>query len=224
LDIRTPPVLYYCGDLNLAGRGLIGAVGSRRASDEALDFSRLLGRTVARSDFGIVSGAAAGVDRESMEACLSADGYAVGMTSYGMNRAVVGTLERELIASGRLLLVSAVHPAAGFNVGNAMARNKLIYILSHFTVVVATDSEKGGTWAGATENLKHGWVPVYVWHDSGAPAGNGKLERQGAIPIDESNLNSIETMVRDAEKATKPPRAGLAEGQPSDGQIDLFRS
>ena len=60
------------------------------------------------------------------------------------------------------MLATPYLPHASFNVGMAMARNKLIYALSDFGLVIASDAEKGGTWAGAEEGLKAGWVPVFV--------------------------------------------------------------
>jgi predicted Rossmann fold nucleotide-binding protein DprA/Smf involved in DNA uptake len=64
-----------------------------------------------------------------------------------------------------------------------MARNKLVYALSEVTVVVATDLESGGTWAGATEALKKGNGQVAVWAGDGAGPGNDALIRLGATPL-----------------------------------------
>lgn len=65
----------------------------------------------------------------------------------------------------------------------AMARNKLIYALADFALVVASDAGKGGTWAGAEEALKAGWVPVFVVDRPDAPEGNRLLIKRGAIPF-----------------------------------------
>ena len=53
---------------------------------------------------------------------------------------------------GRIVLVTPYDPKTSFNVGNAMARNKLVYCLSDWAIVIATSYNQGGTWAGATEN------------------------------------------------------------------------
>ena len=44
----------------------------------------------------------------------------------------------------------------------------------------ASDAGTGGTWAGATENLKAGWVPLFVRSDASAPQGNRDLIAEGA--------------------------------------------
>jgi predicted Rossmann fold nucleotide-binding protein DprA/Smf involved in DNA uptake len=80
----------------------------------------------------------------------------------------------------RLALVSPFNPEAGFNVGNAMARNKYIYCLADAGVVVTTAKESGGTWSGAVENLKHSWVPLWAKEDSDPESGNAALAGRGA--------------------------------------------
>lgn len=45
-----------------------------------------------------------------------------------------------------------------------MQRNKLIYALADASLVVSSDLNKGGTWAGAVEQLdKLKFVPVYAF-------------------------------------------------------------
>jgi hypothetical protein len=74
-------------------------------------------------------------------------------------------------------------PSAGFNVGHAMQRNKLIYALADAALVVNSDYEKGGTWAGAVEQLeKLHLVPLYVRTDGEAGKGLEALRRKGASP------------------------------------------
>ena len=64
-------------------------------------------------------------------------------------------------------------------VAAAMERNKYIYALSNGTVVVRSDLEKGGTWAGAVEALKHKWSQVFVWDNENYP-GHKELIKMGA--------------------------------------------
>ena len=72
-----------------------------------------------------------------------------------------------------------------------MGRNKLIYGLSDFAIVVSSDFQTGGTWAGAVEALKAGWCPVFVRDGPDVPKGNRELLRLGAAPLAESELESI---------------------------------
>lgn len=64
-----------------------------------------------------------------------------------------------------------------------MGRNKLIYALADYAVVAASDVEKGGTWAGTTEALKAGWVPVFILEYPDMPEGNRALLKKGGITL-----------------------------------------
>jgi predicted Rossmann fold nucleotide-binding protein DprA/Smf involved in DNA uptake len=90
---------------------------------------------------------------------------------------------RNLLLEGQLVLISPYDPNAGFNVGNAMQRNKLIYALADASLVVSSDINKGGTWTGAIEQLeKLKFVPVYVRSTGEASVGLDALRKKGAIP------------------------------------------
>ena len=90
------------------------------------------------------------------------------------------------IMEGRIVLLSVAKPDAGFNVGMAMMRNKYIYAQSDGTVVVRSDKGKGGTWAGAVENLASDpiWCLPFCWNKE--YEGNQALIEKGCIPIDEN--------------------------------------
>ena len=80
------------------------------------------------------------------------------------------------------MLVSPFYPEAGFNAGNAMGRNRYIYTLADQALVIDSALRSGGTWEGAVEDLKHGWVPLYV-RTPGEGAGNAALVAEGALPF-----------------------------------------
>ncbi len=76
-----------------------------------------------------------------------------------------------------------------------MARNRLIYCLSEAAVVV-TSCESGGTHTGAVENLRVGWVPLFVVAN-GVAAGNRDLLTRGALPIEACKLVETDTVLDD---------------------------
>ncbi len=64
-----------------------------------------------------------------------------------------------------------------------MQRNKLIYALAETSLVVNSDLNKGGTWAGAIEQLcNFKFVPVFVRTTGEASEGLDALRRKGALP------------------------------------------
>ncbi|MBN1865535.1 MAG: hypothetical protein JW808_11600 [Victivallales bacterium] len=67
-------------------------------------------------------------------------------------------------------------------IGNAMGRNKLIYALAEYGLVVSSDYQKGGTWEGAKEELKReNGRPVFVRNEANVPRGNQELLKMGAM-------------------------------------------
>ena len=72
-----------------------------------------------------------------------------------------------------------------------MARNKHVYCLSRAAVVVCSDTGKGGTWAGATEDLKKKWVPVWVKHQADLRSGNRALVERGALALPDADPHAL---------------------------------
>jgi predicted Rossmann fold nucleotide-binding protein DprA/Smf involved in DNA uptake len=114
---------------------------------------------------------------------LEAGGNVIGVLADSLEAAAMNRENRDLLMDGRLVLISPYDPSAGFNVGNAMQRNKLIYALADAALVVSSDYEKGGTWAGAVEQLnKLKLVPVYVRSTGEMGNGLAALGKKGALP------------------------------------------
>jgi predicted Rossmann fold nucleotide-binding protein DprA/Smf involved in DNA uptake len=175
----APALLFGAGASELLDSGGLAIVGSRDATDLELDFARDVAARCAKDSVAVVSGGARGVDAAAMQGAGEGGGRVIGVLADSLLRASVNRDNRRGIEEGRLVLVSAFNPEAGFNAGNAMQRNRYIYALSDYALVVQSDYEKGGTWAGATENLKAGWVPLFV-RDDAASKGIAGLIKRGA--------------------------------------------
>jgi len=187
LKRTIPPVLYGAGDLSNVTRRGAAVIGSRNADPESLEFAALLGRRLAGDGVTVISGAARGVDSTAMIAAVDAGGVSVGVVAEALEKSVRRQDMRGPISEGTLTLISPYHPEARFNVGNAMRRNRLIYCLSQGAFVVASGA-KGGTREGALENLKAGWVPLFVRNDQGASRDNRELLRLGGAPVTRADL------------------------------------
>lgn len=130
-----------------------------------------------------MSGGAKGIDQAAMRGSLEAGGQVCGILADGLEKTTMNRDHRNLLLDGQLMLISPYDPSAGFNVGNAMQRNKLIYALADISLVVSSDLNKGGTWAGAVEQLdKLKFVPVFVRSTGESSAGLDALRRKGALP------------------------------------------
>ena len=106
-----------------------------------------------------------------------------GILADGLEKTAMNREHRNLLIDGQLVLISPYDPSAGFNVGHAMQRNKLIYALADASLIVSSDINKGGTWSGAIEQLdKLRLVPVYVRSTGEDSEGLDALRKKGAIP------------------------------------------
>lgn len=178
----APAVLYGCGDMALLDSGGLAVVGSRHVDDALIDYTMAVGRLAARAGRTLVSGGAKGIDQAAMRGALEAGGKASGVLADSLEKTTMNREHRNLLLNGQLVLISPYDPNAGFNVGHAMQRNKLIYALADASLVVSSDLNKGGTWTGAVEQLdKLKLVPVYVRSTGGSSPGLDALRSKGAL-------------------------------------------
>ncbi len=163
----------------------VGYVGSRTVSIEDHHFTQATVEKTLVHGHAVVSGGAKGIDTISQITALQRDGIVLEFIADSMINRLKNTDVSQGIRHGRMLILSPVNPDAGFQTGVAMMRNKFIYAQSDATVVVRSENGKGGTWAGAIENLRHRWSPLYCWERPDY-AGNAALIEKGAIAINET--------------------------------------
>jgi len=220
LQASTPIVLFYAGELALAQEESVAIVGSRAVDETGTDFTAKLADRCVRNQLTVVSGGAKGVDLVSMKTALENSGKCVGVMSDSLAKKIREQEARQYIFEERLLLLTPFHPNAPFQVGNAMARNKIVYALADYAVVVSSDFETGGTWAGATENLRKGYAPLFVRSDSNVPKGNLALLGKNAAPLTTEEIEPIEVDLRELFARKMPPARRAETSAPQ--QISLF--
>lgn len=196
LKENAPPILYGCGDADILGTGGLAVVGSRRVDEALVEYTEALGGLAAAARQTVVSGGARGIDQAAMRGALTVPGKVIGVLPDGLDNAALNREFRKPLLDRWLVLISPYDPGAAFNVGHAMQRNKLIYALADAALVVNSDFEKGGTWAGATEQLeKLNFVRVYIRSTGDIGEGLKALRGKGAIPwpnpLDTAELAAI---------------------------------
>ena len=188
LKDKAPAVLFGAGQLRLLQQAGVAVVGSRSIDAAGAAFARAAGAKAVAAKLPVVSGGARGTDRLAMEAALAAGGLAFGALADSLERTARQPDVREFVSDGRLVLLTPYAPNAGFSVGAAMGRNKLIYGLAEFAIVVSSDHQTGGTWAGAVEALKAEWCPVLVRDGDNVPKGNKELLKLGSVALSADTL------------------------------------
>lgn len=145
-----------------------------------------------------------------MNGALQAGGTVAGVMCDSLERAAVASDNRESLMEKRLVLVSPYDPAAGFNVGHAMQRNKFIYALSDAALVVSADFQKGGTWEGAVEQLERlHFVPVFVRNGDNGGKGNRALIQRGGRAWPEPHTGGDLTLAIEAAVVAEPQQEAL---------------
>jgi len=186
----APPVIYYCGNLDLFNETKVAIVGSRDLDEKSKLFTEKLARECVTDNLTVVSGGARGVDSIAEKTALAEGGYVLSVVPDSLIRRIKEKDVRNEVLQDKLLLISSVNPTARFSVSSAMDRNKYIYALSDYAVVVASKANSGGTWAGAQENLKKNLAPLFVRTGDKMATGNKKLIEQGGKEMDISLLDN----------------------------------
>lgn len=194
LKRKTPPVLFYAGDIRLAGKIGIAVVGSRDVDESGVEFARRLTEKATAEKLVLYSGGAKGVDTVSETTAVKNGGAAVVYVADSLLTRIKKQDIINSIMSGQLLLITDMKPDTGFSAARAMNRNKFIYASAYGTFVVSSDYNKGGTWAGAVEAIRNSWGKTLIWNRS-EYKGNKKLIEKGGIPyeLSEEKLYDVVT-------------------------------
>lgn len=195
------PLFYVAGDSALNKGKYTGYVGSRSVEEKDVNWTERMVRKNVQDGFGVVTGGAQGVDSFAMKYALDNGGNVILYLPDNMKEKLKEPEILRGIMNGRILAYSHISPLAPQSrytfVASAMERNKFIYAHNGSAVVVRSDLEKGGTWGGATEAMKHHWAVVYVRNDEQCP-GNQGLIKLGGIPLSEDGTVLDKEMVRTA--------------------------
>lgn len=181
LKAESPGTLWAKGELSLLDRPCVGLVGSRELNPENEAFAQAVGRWAAERGYVLVSGNARGADRTGQNACLAWGG------------SVISVLADDLLSKhvpDHMLLLSEDGYELPFSAQRAISRNRVIHAMGKYTFVAQASFQKGGTWSGTVQNLKHGYSEVFCFDDGSAAAA--ELIRWGARPIAVEELNNLD--------------------------------
>jgi DNA processing protein len=181
-----PPVLWVRGLVEALPRVTVAIVGSRGATEYALQVGERLGAELGGAGVAVASGLARGVDSAAHRGCLSAKGQTVAVLGSGLDRiypAEHGNLADRICENG--LLVSELGPGAQPLPEHFPLRNRIISGIS-LAVVVVEASERSGSLITARYALEQGRdvmaVPGNVL--SGRNRGSHGLLKDGAKVVE----------------------------------------
>lgn len=191
----APPLLYVKGDLREEDAFSVAVVGSHNASAEGMEMATKLGRVLAEKGVTVVSGFALGIDTAGHQGALQGGGRTIAVLGSGLHfihpKQNRGLAER--VASNGAL-ISEYPLKAPVNVGQLMARNRIVTGISGAVIVIEVTLNSSGTMDAAIK-AKEQNRPVYAveWLDSSERAkSSAQLIADGAIAItDERDIASI---------------------------------
>lgn len=209
--LAEPPVeLRVIGRLPSFTRS-VALVGTRRADEEALDFTYELARAFASAGWVIVSGGALGIDRAAHEGALDAGGQTVLVLATGFdppypeqNADLFARAVRQACLITEQPDGTAPHP------GRFLQRNRIVAGLAEATVVTQAPSR-----SGALSTARHaGALGRQVFATPASPwdarsAGNLTLLLQGARVC--VNANDVLSEVTPRSAASAPDRLGRSK-------------
>jgi predicted Rossmann fold nucleotide-binding protein DprA/Smf involved in DNA uptake len=193
LKKNAPLILYVKGNKQIMQENSIAIVGSRDASDIALQFTDNIAKRASKEWKVVVSGFAKGVDKQALDSAIAYKGQSIIVLPQGIMTFESGfkTYYKQII-DGDVLVLSTYHPKAGWAKELAMARNAVIYGLAK--EIYAAESKpsknrqgketKGGTYSGVMDGLKKGRI-IYVREPNISEKNDNKfLIQQGAVAVD----------------------------------------
>lgn len=175
----SPSILFYAGNIELLDYKMLGIVGTKTVDASSETFINEVVDEHVTVGFGIISGGSKGVEHLCELRALQNKGTVISVTSEGIKRTVRSVEYRKYLMNGQMLLLSEVLPDTTHRVLNSMNKNKYIYALSQYTIIVNSDYKKGVTWTGATENHQNKWSQSYVRIALDSPKGNQALHELG---------------------------------------------
>ena len=222
LDPRYPSRLrgLECAPASLTVKGgsteaalVVALIGSRKASSNALKYTRRLARKLAEKGAVIVSGGAVGIDGAAHQGALDAGGrtWVVAPTGHEL---CFPPQHRELfdaVARGPGAMIWPFAPGAPPRRPAFLARNRVLIGLADAVVVVQAGPRSGALHA-ASWARKMGralWVvSVAPWNEGFA--GSRELLAKGARPLTSTHL--ILRTLGLLGQGNRPPRTGESGG------------
>lgn len=156
LGLDCPGCLWAKGELSLLEKPAVALVGSRELAPNNRIFAREVGIQAARQGYVLVSGNANGADKTAQQAALQAGGSVISVVadSLDIHKPTENTL-----------YISEDSFDMPFSPQRAISRNRIIHALAQRTFVAQCTYGKGGTWDGATRNLRNHYSPLFCFAD-----------------------------------------------------------
>ena len=141
---QVPPFIFFAGEIVPSDSQGVAIIGTRDASDPALEAASRFASDLAKAGRTVVSGLAAGVDTAALTAALEANGRVVAVIGTGITRfypAENRQLQNDIAQHG--LLISQFLPRATPSKTSFPMRNAVMSAYAKASLVVQADDRSG---------------------------------------------------------------------------------
>ena len=204
----APRELYFRGDRTLLEYGpKVAVVGSRRASRQGLEWTRLVTEALVERDVTVVSGLAMGIDTVAHRTALARGGNTVAVLGTGLDRYAVARnrgLQDEIGERG--LLVSQFRTGSTPRRSNFPRRNRTMALLADATLIVEA-GENSGTRHMGWEAIRLGRPVLFLRRFVAAASASWPAEmiKYGAFAFD---ANTLPLVLDELPHRVKPVEGG----------------
>lgn len=177
-----PPVLYFKGEFPASEVLYVAVVGTHHATYEGIKDATDIGKELAKRGAVVVSGLARGIDTGAHLGALAKEGKTYAVLGSGLNKIYPEenlNLAVEISKNGALLTEYPLN--APINVGQLMARNRIVVGISQTVIVVETENGTSGTMDAAQKAIDQGKPLFAVMREDNK--SSEELVKIGAIPI-----------------------------------------
>lgn len=196
LGEKAPPMIYSSGDLSLADRSAIALIGNSSARAEGNEIAARLIRAATDAGLVVVTGGESGFGRTVELEAGKQGGRLITFLAESLSEHIRMAGMGDMLAGGRALLMSSVHPDAKYTASHALERNKCIYALSGAAFVISCEKGRGSSWDGACSAMRNRYTDkVFVWNNKSLP-GNQELIERGATPFTDPMQLPLQEMKR----------------------------
>ena len=234
--IAIPSVIYYVGELSLINLiSAVAVVGSRELTSDsgAQKFAENFVEKAVQAGFAISSGGSKGIDLIAETISRSSGGVSFITVPDSLSKRIHALEVKKSLLDECSVYLSLTHQNSRFSGYNAMARNKVIYALSEYAMIVICSffadprgkpyPNKGGTWVGAHECAKFNLSKLLVREaENRTPVGNYYLTNE--LHCSTISENDVYSILSFKEILNKDVKAEIKrEKSVSDGfKTDLF--
>ena len=205
LEMGSPTILSYIGNVELLKLKKIAFSGSRKVSDKGTTIAKDCVEQLVLEDCVIVSGYAKGVDMITHYTALQNKGNTIIILPEGINFFSIKSDLKAVWDWDRVLVISEFKPTEKWMASRAMKRNETIIGMSDIVVVIEA-GDTGGSLDAGEKTLSYRkplFVPQYAVVPESA-LGNSILLRKGAFPIKMSKETSKANLAKMFSIFSKP--------------------